>query len=361
MIAINQHILRKAIPRDGIRYLTLLLILFAGAAFAEPDVVIFKNGDRLTGEVKSLERGRLRFKTDATDTINIEWDEVAYLSSDQNIQVETTDGIRHLGHLAESEKRKTLVVQTNTGVVEIGNIQVVKMSPIEERRIDRLDGDVTLGYNFAKANEVLQVNFGLELNYRTEARILSLSTNATLTDSQDNDANQRETLSLDYRRLLKDRWLAGGGLNFERNDELRLDLRTSVNATGGRILRQTDHSSLILEGGLMGTREELAGDPDAIPPIVPSNEETIESFATVKWDWFRYDAPELDLSTSLQVIPNLSDTGRVRGELDVSLKWEMIEDLFWQLSYYHSYDNRSPTSGLAESDYGVVTSLGYSF
>ena len=54
---------------------------------AKTDVVVFKNGDRLTGEVKSLERGRLRFKTDATDTISIEWDDGAYLNSDQNIQV----------------------------------------------------------------------------------------------------------------------------------------------------------------------------------------------------------------------------------------------------------------------------------
>ena len=60
-------------------------------------------------------------------------------------------------------------------------------------------------------------------------------------------------------------------------------------------------------------------------------------------------------------VPNLSDTGRVRGELDVSLKWEMIADLFWQLSSYHSYDNRPPTVGAEKSDYGVVTSLGYDF
>ena len=359
---VRTELSRQVVPTPSlIRIFVVALFMLPCTAFANTDVVIFNNGDRLTGEVKSLERGRLRFKTDATDTINIEWDEVAYLSSDQNIQVETVLGQRFLGHLVRTEDKNTLVVQSSAGPINFNNTQVVKMTPIEEKAINRLDGDVTLGYNFAKANEVLQVNFGLDLNYRTEARILSLSADATLTDSQDNDANQRETLSLDYRRLLKDRWLAGGGLNFERNDELRLDLRTSVNATGGRILRQTDHSSLILEGGLMGTREELAGDPDAIPPIVPSNEETIESFATVKWDWYRYDAPELDLSTSLQVITNLSDTGRVRGELDVSLKWEMIEDLFWQLSYYHSYDNRSPTSGLAESDYGIVTSLGYSF
>ncbi len=64
------------------RVYTLILLLIAMPAFGAPktDVVIFKNGDRLTGEVKSLERGRLRFNTDATGTNSIEWDVIASLS-----------------------------------------------------------------------------------------------------------------------------------------------------------------------------------------------------------------------------------------------------------------------------------------
>ena len=130
---------------------------------AKTDVVIFKNGDRLTGEVKSLERGRLRFKTDATDTINIEWDEVAYLSSDQNIQVETVLGKRYLGQLVPSEEKFNLVIATNAEPVKLNNTQVVQMTPIEEKGVNRIDGEITAGYNFTKASEVTQLNLGVEL------------------------------------------------------------------------------------------------------------------------------------------------------------------------------------------------------
>ena len=66
------------------RFLCALATVFAfvslsASAAAKTDIVIVVNGDSLTGEVKSLERGRLRFKTDATDTISIEWDDVAWL------------------------------------------------------------------------------------------------------------------------------------------------------------------------------------------------------------------------------------------------------------------------------------------
>ena len=75
------------------RRLTILIAALAAVsapatAADQTDIVVFDNGDRLTGEFKSLERGRLRFNTEATDTISIEWDNVAYLSSNQNIQVD---------------------------------------------------------------------------------------------------------------------------------------------------------------------------------------------------------------------------------------------------------------------------------
>ena len=368
MLDLKKYIPGYVIPRNGTRYLTLVLLLFAGVAYANTDVVIFKNGDRLTGEVKSLERGRLRFKTEATDTINIEWDEVAYLSSDQNIQVETILGARYLGHLGRSEDKFILNVETPSGPIELNNIQVILMTPIEEKGVSRLDADITVGYNFAKANEVEQLNVGLDLEFRTETRILSLRWDSVLTDSLDNDANQRETLNLNYTRLLRDRWLLGSNIDLNRNDELGIDLRTSVGGNGGRIVSQSDHGSLILKGGLMFTREDLADSGVAEDTV-----DTIEATGTLIWDWFRFDSPELDLSTTLQVIPNLTDTGRVRGELDISLKWEIVEDLFWEVSYYHSYDNRPPEPIMPElplpgqeventnNDYGIITSIGYDF
>jgi len=52
----------------------LILLFLACKAFSTPktDLVIFNNGDRLTGELKSLKRGRLNLNTEATGTIGIE-------------------------------------------------------------------------------------------------------------------------------------------------------------------------------------------------------------------------------------------------------------------------------------------------
>jgi hypothetical protein len=317
------------------------------------DILIFVNGDHLTGEVKSLERGRLRFNTDATGTISIEWDDVASLESEQNIQVETEEGVRYFGHLSAATEERHLTVQTGSGPVILDAAHVVLMTPIEATIIDRLDGDITAGYNFAKASEVQQFVLGLDIAYRTQIREFGLTLDAVTSDSADNDSSQRESLAIDYNRFWRNHWLTGAVIRLDRNDELELDLRTSFGAGGGRILRQTNSTALQLTGGLQVSRENVSG--------AVSDENTLEAFGSLTWDWFRYDTPELDFSTNLQVYPNLTDTGRVRAEFDVKLKWEIVEDLFWQLSFYDSFDSDPVIVGAEKNDYGVNTSIGWEF
>ena len=250
------------------------LVILSVPAFGadQKDVVVIINGDRLTGEVKSLNRGKLRFKTAATDTISIEWDDVAFLSSSQNIQVETEDGTRHLGRLVAAATARNLVVETASGQVDLEADQVVMMTPIEGTRRERLDGDITAGYNFAKASSVEQIQLGLDAAYRTEFRKFGLAVDTVITDSKDNESSRRDALAIDYTRFWEDHWLTAGLIRLDRNDELGLDLRTSIGAGGGRILKQTNSQSLQLFGGLQVSREDVVG--------TDSSEDTVEALAS---------------------------------------------------------------------------------
>lgn len=336
-----------------ITIISILAIAFSPCVAADTDVVIFANGDRLTGEVKSLERGKLRFDTAATGTIPVEWDEVVQLTSSQNIQVEAENGERYLGSLTPATRERHVVVSSKAGSIELDAARIVIMNPIEESRVERIDGNVTAGFNFAKASEVSQVQLGLELEARGEKRVLGLDLASVTTDSEDNESSQRHSLDLSYLRLRPERWFTGAVVRLDRNDELGLDLRTSVGAGVGRYIRQTNSSIVSLVGGLQLSRENLNSGIE--------DEDTVEGFFTLAWDWFRYDTPELDFSTQLQVIPNLTDTGRVRAEFDVSMKWELIPDLFWELGFYDSYDSDPVVPGAEKNDYGITTSLGYGF
>ena len=97
---------------------TVIVGLLSLPAVAAPktDIIIFKNGDKLTGELKSVKRGILNFNTDATGTIGIEWDKIGHIESLQNVQVETNTGTRFFGHLELGEESGVVVVNTGNGL-----------------------------------------------------------------------------------------------------------------------------------------------------------------------------------------------------------------------------------------------------
>jgi hypothetical protein len=331
----------------------ILTITFSSLAAAKTDVVIFDNGDRLTGEVKSLERGKLRFKTDATGTISIEWDDVASVTSNQNIQVETDGGDRYMGRLKAESEAGHIVLETFSGPVTLDSDHIVFMTPIETKGFDRFDGDITAGFNYNKGSQVKQTQFGLDLEARTEIRVVGLDISSITSDTAEDDSSQRQTLSLNFTHLWPRRWFTGASIGAERNDELGLDLRSTIGVNGGRYMRQTNTSILSWVAGLQYSKENVSSNDE--------DKNTLEAVATLAWDWFRYDTPELDFSTKLEVIPNLTDFGRVRAEFDVGMKWEMIDDLFWELELYDSYDSDPVVDGAEKNDYGIITSLGWKF
>jgi len=349
----------------------LLMIMLFGLlslpALAAPktDVIIFNNGDRLTGEIKSLKRGRLSFNTDATGTISIEWAKISHIESLQNIQVETSTGTRFFGHLEPTEEVDFVVINTGSGLEKIDDAQVILMNPIEDRGLGAFDIDLTVGYNFAKAGGVTQANLGIDVDYRTRLRIYSLAASTTLNDSDTQEASKRANFGLQYKRLWRNRWYVNGNLNMDQNDELNLNLRTSIGAGGGRFLIQSNSMLLGLQAGLQFSRENISRElilpipPEILPD--PEDVDSVEAVFSVNWDWFRFDAPELDWSTAFELIPSLTQSGRVRATFDTSLKWELFNDLKWGVSFYSTFDNEPQSRGASTSDYGVNTTLTYEF
>src|SRR5262247_3381586 len=98
---------------------SLTLICVPAAAQGRTDVVTLANGDRITGEVVALERGRLEFKTDDAGTLYLEWDKLASVVATRQVEVVTTDGRRFLGGLGRSADRSIAVVPSQGDVVTL--------------------------------------------------------------------------------------------------------------------------------------------------------------------------------------------------------------------------------------------------
>jgi hypothetical protein len=76
---------------------------------------------------------------------------------------------------------------------------------------------------------------------------------------------------------------------------------------------------------------------------------------------FRHDYPKTDISSQITLYPGLSSWGSLRSEVDISASREIVKDLNIVLSFYDSYDNEPNNPASSENDYGIVTSLGWTF
>jgi hypothetical protein len=94
----------------------------AGVAYGQQDIVIPNNGDRLVGEIKSVEKDKLTLETTYSDVdFKIEWEDVASIESTRQFLVETFDGKRLSGSLKPDPAQK-MVVQVGDTTVKLPDV-----------------------------------------------------------------------------------------------------------------------------------------------------------------------------------------------------------------------------------------------
>ncbi len=334
-----------------------LVLLFCSAEVlaAKTDVVVLINGDRITGEVKKLQRGILSYSTDFMGTLNIEWDKIAQLRSDQLLEIEMIDGEKLYGRAGALASDGAILLQLAQGgeTRSVPIERTVRVAALDQGRLrDRLNGYLNIGWSAQAANGVSQVSVGAGLTYRDEIRLWDYSYDAVRSSSDTNPSSERQTLQIEQRRFLSNRQFWAGAATFSANDELGLDLRTLVGGGFGRYFLQTGTQELAGVAGVAVQREQFTDGQDR---------KSVEGVLGGGYDLFRFDSPEIDLSTDLTLYPSFTVSGRVRAEANIRVRYEVIKDLFYELSYLFSFDNKPQSEGAAQRDWSVVTSLGYKF
>jgi hypothetical protein len=239
------------------------------------------------------------------------------------------------------------------GVEEFEFTDVVRMNPIDQGALlDRLDGYLTAGYDYAKANNLQTFPFTGGLSTRDERALRSLDASTTMTTQDTVEDSGRYDVTANVRRFLANRRFYQGFLIFEGNDELGLDLRTAVGGAFGTYLVQDSRQEWAVRAGLAATREDFA---------TRDTSESLEAVIGTGYSFFHFDDPEASLDASLFVLPSLTESGRVRSEAKLRSRYEIVNDLFFEVSLYGSYDTDADATADSKSDYGMTTSLGYSF
>jgi putative salt-induced outer membrane protein YdiY len=332
----------------------IVLGFFSCAAnAAKTDVVILVNGNAVTGEVKSLEFGSLRYSTDSMGTVSIDWEDIVSVTSQQDLQIELTDGTRYFGKLFPGEESHFVRIVTSSEDLVIESSRIVRITPIEtsERFLERLDGSFSFGIQTQKSSQVTTSNLAADVSYRTRKYLFGTRINSSVTDQPLEDTKARQSVGFNYQRFRSNRWFTDWFTTWEKNDELGIAGRASAGMALGRYITQTNKSQLSLAVGAQGARTNFIGE----------DESATEGEGRIEIRYLRRRlTPESSFRFTSTIYPLLSDLNQYRAESDLSLRREVFEDFFLELGIGYSYISDPPT-GAEKSDYTATTSIGYSF
>src|SRR5580704_3763871 len=103
-----------------------------GEAKQKDDVVVMKNGDKFTGEIKKLENGILYFKASyMMDSVQLDWARVDHVESKDQYFVFLTNGQRPKGAMETTKVSDStdasLIVLSEGGPIEARKSEVVSI------------------------------------------------------------------------------------------------------------------------------------------------------------------------------------------------------------------------------------------
>jgi hypothetical protein len=339
-----------------LRGLVLLMVpapMYASSR-SSTDVVIMKNGDKITCEIRSLDQGQLTVKQEyANSTVVFDWNKVDHIESKQRFVVTDNKGGAFSGLLSERSDDHIVRVE-GAGNEKISHEDVVSIQETGETFVKRLRGDVDLGLSFAQSNAQKNLTLEGDLTYQGTKQLAAVTSSSQFTSQKETTDTNETTAKTEYfYQLRKSDWYGGAIENFLSSSEQQIDLRATL---GGAVAVRpiyTNKTNLSLIAGLAFTSEK-----DASNTTSTANTHGLDSAAAVQFSTFRFDSTTFD--TTLWVYPSLTTPGRVRLTLNQDVYYKFYKDFYVRASFYDNYDNR-PVVGAPPNNLGMSTTVGWSF
>jgi putative salt-induced outer membrane protein YdiY len=338
-------------------FAVILMILLMSDAHA--DEVIMKNGDRLQGEVVSMEAGKLIFKTPYASKNIIPWDQVERLTSEKTLEVSLPDKETLKGKAIIAEDG-TLILKPETGPATepIPMGQVKAMAPAKPPEEWKFSARGSAGINIESGNTEKRTFHGdLHLGLSKHPHRITFygELNQEKAGDPPVETENNALANLDYNRFLSKKWYLFGNGQSQRDEFADLDLLWAVAAGAGFQFWESKRKNLTLKIGPSYVSEHYS------KPMVSMDKKDYRKYAAGFW------AIDFDMwffDRSLQVFHlddgyvSFEDTNVWRLRTRTGIRIPITHGFFTSLQYDYDWVN-SPADGKLNYDSRVVFKLGW--
>jgi hypothetical protein len=330
-----------------------ILLMTPALALAQKDTLHFKNGTIVIGEVQRIQMGVISFDPDDANDITVQLRKLSSIhAASRYFKIETVDLQIIYGKLLRSADSGYVNVLFGVDTTKLALNNISNLYPIEKSFNERINGTIGAGYSYTRSSELGRLNIDATARYVDREFEVITSFSAISTIDNGDFFRDNEDAGLGLNHYFHTTWYSGAILNYQRNIELGIKSRYQEGAGFGNKLLVTRYFRLLAFSGIVLNQENSV---DGVYSGLLT-----EGVLGIQFNVYRFEKPELDIDARQNGFISFSQS-RWRYDGNISISWEMVEDLDLQLSFYSNYDSRPPGENSANYDYGTVISIAFEF
>jgi putative salt-induced outer membrane protein YdiY len=326
--------------------------LFFLVSSAVADEVRLTNGDRLTGEIVTMEKDFLTLRTAYAGELKINWQDVICVASERELTVRLKNGEVLMGR----------PICPGDGTVQIVGVRIGESAEIPLDELDAINpsppppaitykGSVAGGGSISSGNsDDAFANLSADFRARSERHRLTLGGRYNYGET-DNEITTRNALGrIKYDFFIKKALYAYAHALFESDDFRDLNLQSAMGAGLGYQIFDTERTSLFSEAGVSYFNKDFDMAED-------------ESYTSARGSvGINYAiVPErVNFFLLHEFYQSLEDSDEYYFLADQGLRFTLYRNFFASFELIYSYD-RQPSPGSKNADTLYIATLGYDF
>ncbi len=324
---------------------------------AQADVLVLKNGDRITGEIKRIWDNEITIEPEYADEFEVDLPVVAYIESDRDFEIDLYDGTSVVAKFGGTADDGDQIIETDVSSLELPLGDILELDEPE----DYFDWEshVDFASNLKKGNTDSMTTrlFADGMFKHGDHRHRGEATfdKEELAGQRTRD---RDLFLYDYNWLFHDPWFLTAQITFERDPIILLDSRIIASVGIGHDIWDTPRRSLSTKLAIGYQNEELTTS-QFIQINTPSSTDSSVAIWTLR---FRQDliGDDVEVFHNHSITKNL--TGRTNTSYDTStgISYEITDLLYATASLDYDYETE-PVDSVKNEDITLVFGLGLEF
>lgn len=328
-----------------------LSFLAVTASFSEPvlaDILVLKNGDRITGDIKKIWDAEITIEPTYADEFRVDLPAVHHIESDRDFEIELGDGAKVVATPtgADDDGNQILTVNNESFAVPLASLFELDEPEVDFEWDSNIDLSATVNKgNTDSSNGKLHAETTLKLSDHRHIGELTFSR-----ERQNRELiKENDQFVYHYNWLFRDPLFLAASVDFQSDPIIELDQRIIASVGIGRDLWNRPRKLLSVQIGVGGQTESIGGN---------RTESTVATLGTrYRHDFFGDD---LELYQNISITHNLSGRTNTSYKTTTGVRFEITDLLYANFSIDYNYET-DPVEPAVSEDITVLLGGGIEF